>query len=150
MRMRRKKRSDKVAVLMTPLIDCVFLLLIFFLVTGMLKRYERLIPITLADPSAAIDQEIEEDVYQLAMDRFGNLSTEIGRGGWGAVEFAPIDDVAAFFADLAIERGPHRPIQVRVEPGTPFQNVIHMQDLLEINQFQNFRFRIADRGDVVE
>lgn len=150
MRMRNRRKSDKVVVLMTPLIDCVFLLLIFFLITGMLKRYERLIPIRLADASATIAAEIQEDVFQLAMDRAGQLSAESGKGNWGAIEFEPIDDAETFFATLSQQRGTVRPIQVRIEPGTPFQRVIHMQDLLEMYQFENFRFRIADRGDELE
>lgn len=150
MRMRRRNQTGKVPILLTPLIDCVFLLLIFFLVTGMLKRYERLIPITLADASAAVKMDVAEDVFQFAMNQDGSLSVEVGRGGWGAIEFAPIDDLASFFRDFVSEHGAHHPIQVRVEPGTPFQAVIHVQDMLESHQFQNFRFRIADRGELVE
>jgi len=59
--MRRKRSIDQAlregsdeAVAMSPLIDCVFLLLIFFLVTSMLKRKEMLIPIRLPDQSAAV------------------------------------------------------------------------------------------------
>ena len=33
--------DDKVEVQMSPLIDCVFLLLIFFLVTTMMKKWEK-------------------------------------------------------------------------------------------------------------
>ena len=39
--------DDKVEVQMSPLIDCVFLLLIFFLVTTMMKKWEMQIPLTL-------------------------------------------------------------------------------------------------------
>lgn len=150
MRMRKKKREAPVSVILSPLIDCVFLLLIFFLVTSMLKRYERMIPITLADPSATIAPEAVEDVYQMALDRGGTLSVEAGKGKWGSVDFKPVADAPDFLASLATERGVDRPLQVRVQPGTPFQTVIRMQDLLELHQFENFRFRIADRGDELQ
>ena len=39
--------EDKVEVQMSPLIDCVFLLLIFFLVTTMMKKWEMQIPLSL-------------------------------------------------------------------------------------------------------
>ena len=42
--------DDKVEVQMSPLIDCVFLLLIFFLVTTMMKKWEMQIPLTLSTP----------------------------------------------------------------------------------------------------
>ena len=38
--------EDKVEVQMSPLIDCVFLLLIFFLVTTMMKKWEMQIPLS--------------------------------------------------------------------------------------------------------
>ena len=41
--------DDKVEVQMSPLIDCVFLLLIFFLVTTMMKKWEMQIPLTYND-----------------------------------------------------------------------------------------------------
>jgi len=57
MRMRRKRKSGGEAeVMLSPLIDCVFLLLIFFLVTSIIKRYERQIPVTLADPTASVSR----------------------------------------------------------------------------------------------
>ena len=37
----RKKDDDDVTLEMSPLIDCVFLLLIFFLVTTMMKKLEK-------------------------------------------------------------------------------------------------------------
>ena len=39
--------DEKVDIQMSPLIDCVFLLLIFFLVTTMMKKWEMQIPLSL-------------------------------------------------------------------------------------------------------
>ena len=38
--------EEKVDIQMSPLIDCVFLLLIFFLVTTMMKKWEMQIPLS--------------------------------------------------------------------------------------------------------
>ena len=39
--------DEKVDIQMSPLIDCVFLLLIFFLVTTMMKKWEMQLPLSL-------------------------------------------------------------------------------------------------------
>lgn len=145
--MRKRKRSGEGAeVLMSPLIDCVFLLLIFFLVTSMIKRYERLIPITLADPTAAVDTHVEEDVYQLAIGNDGRLYAQAGRANWGAYHFKPVANMSPFLDALLAKGGNDHPIQVRIDRDVPFQTVIRYQDLLELRSFRNVRFRVSDRG----
>ena len=46
----RIELNDQSDIPLSPLIDCVFLLLIFFLVTTMLKRKETIIPVTMPMP----------------------------------------------------------------------------------------------------
>ena len=46
--------EDKVEVQMSPLIDCVFLLLIFFLVTTMMKKWEMQIPLSLPTMTSSL------------------------------------------------------------------------------------------------
>ncbi len=146
MRLPRKIADEDPPILLSPLIDCVFLLLIFFLVTSMIKRYERFIPVSLADPTASISPRVEEDVFQLSIGADGTLSAEAGRAGWGAFRFEPVADVDVFLDGLLAERGSEKPIQVRVDRGVPFQTVIRYQDLLELRSFRNVRFRVSDRG----
>ncbi len=56
MRIRKHNQSDDdVEVSMSPLIDCVFLLLIFFLVTAMLKKPNKDINVSLPVSNAAIE-----------------------------------------------------------------------------------------------
>ena len=50
--------DDKVEVQMSPLIDCVFLLLIFFLVTTMMKKWEMQIPLTLPTMTSSLYHSI--------------------------------------------------------------------------------------------
>ena len=55
--------DDKVEVQMSPLLDCVFLLLIFFLVTTMMKKWEMQIPLTLPTMTSSLSTIIEEGFY---------------------------------------------------------------------------------------
>lgn len=68
----KNKHSDEddVEVSMSPLIDCVFLLLIFFLVTTMLKKKSADIDITLPISNAAIEMEPNDDTV-IGIDRKG-------------------------------------------------------------------------------
>lgn len=46
--------EEKVDIQMSPLIDCVFLLLIFFLVTTMMKKWEMQIPLSLPEDRKSV------------------------------------------------------------------------------------------------
>ncbi len=149
MRLPKPAKESSPPILLSPLIDCVFLLLIFFLVTSMIKRYERMIPLTLADPTASITQTVEEDVYQMAVGNDGQLYAEAGRGSWGSIRFQRIEAVDPFLDALLEKSGQDQPIQVRVDREVPFQSVIRYQDMLENRSFRNVRFRVSDRGSEV-
>lgn len=82
--MRRKRRldtGDSAEVPMSPLIDCVFLLLIFFLVTSMLKRKEMLIPIQLPDQTAAVADTPEDNILIIGLDEEGRALRFMERTG---------------------------------------------------------------------
>lgn len=71
MKIKNKHRDeDEVEVSMSPLIDCVFLLLIFFLVTTMLKKKNADIDISLPVSNAAIEMEPNDDTV-IGIDRSG-------------------------------------------------------------------------------
>ncbi len=150
MRLRKHKKRGAAAILLSPLIDCVFLLLIFFLVTSMIKRYERMIPVKLADAAALPAAKAVDEVFRLAISREGLLHAEAGRGSWGAFRFRPVTDPDAFFQTLLDRRGPDKAVEVRVQRQTPFQTVIRHQDDLEDRKFRNVRFRVMDRADELE
>ena len=70
----RNKHSDEddIEVSMSPLIDCVFLLLIFFLVTTMLKKPSKDIEVDLPYSNAAIEMEPNEDTV-IGIDKRGHF-----------------------------------------------------------------------------
>jgi biopolymer transport protein ExbD len=82
MRVRLDEEVD-VAVQMAPLIDCVFLLLIFFLVATTLKKIEKELPLDLPEASAAVGMQLEDNMTIVSVDREGNLylgSEPVGQG----------------------------------------------------------------------
>ncbi len=68
MKIKRKTSDDKVEIAITPMIDCVFLLLIFFMVTSTLHRQEADISFALpgvAEQSDSVDIP-DEQVIQIS------------------------------------------------------------------------------------
>lgn len=76
MRLHKDRDNDGIEVSMSPLIDCVFLLLIFFLVTTMLKKKNKDIDITLPASSSALEMPIDDTLVVIGIDRQGNLFFE--------------------------------------------------------------------------
>jgi len=145
MRMRRKKNTGADAeVMLSPLIDCVFLLLIFFLVTSIIKRYERQIPVTLADPTASVSAELQSDAYLLGLGSEGRVYREVGRDERGIVQFEPVSDVPGLLSELVTTRGGEAPIELVVEQQTPFQRVIDLLDRMQDAGLTQVRSRVRN------
>jgi biopolymer transport protein ExbD len=68
----RRRRRDDAGVDLTPLIDVVFLLLIFFMVSTTFIR-ETQLKIDLPEASGEL-QEIEDDVIEITVDRRGDYA----------------------------------------------------------------------------
>lgn len=70
MNLRPDRRDERVDVNLTPLIDVVFLLLIFFMVSTTFDRHAKL-KVELPEASASTEQQLEEPVI-LSIDAKGN------------------------------------------------------------------------------
>ncbi len=140
----RRHRPANSEVILSPLIDCVFLLLIFFLVTSMIKRFERQIPVNLSDGTSSINVEASEDSYPIGVSKAGIMYGPDSPNRFGVMGFTPLDDPDGFLRAVLAERGAEAPVTVNVEKGTRFQEVIKVQDRLEILGFEQVRFRIRD------
>ncbi len=68
----RRRRRDEVGVDLTPLIDVVFLLLIFFMVSTTFIR-ETQLKIDLPEAKGEL-QEIKDDVIEITVDRNGDIA----------------------------------------------------------------------------
>ena len=145
MKKRQRRRSPaNCEVILSPLIDCVFLLLIFFLVTSMIKRFERQIPVNLSDTTSSINVEATDDSFPIGIDISGTMYGPGTPNYYGVMEFKSLDDPDGFLRSVLAKRGALAPVTVNVEKGTRFQNVIRVQDRLETLGFKEVHFRIRD------
>lgn len=140
--MRRKRRleiDEDAEVPMSPLIDCVFLLLIFFLVTNMLKRKEMLIPIKLPDQSAAVADISVDNVLIIGMDREGTVYRTLERiGSGGELLYESIPDLAIYLQGVVGDQGRdvlRHSLRIDADRDTPFQKAIDVLDTCKMIGF---------------
>ena len=141
----RKKDDDDVTLEMSPLIDCVFLLLIFFLVTTMMKKLEKQIPIEVPDPAVTISERMDARRVILAIGKDGRYYSAERRLRDGRPDFRSVPDVDKFVENLARMQGDGE-INVRLyaDPDVEFQTVIEMLDKLQINHLNKVDVRMRD------
>lgn len=142
----RKKDDDDVTLEMSPLIDCVFLLLIFFLITTMMKKLEKQIPIEVPDPAVTISERMDARRVILAIGKDGRYYSAERRLQDGRPDFRVVADVDKFVESLGRMAQGDNEINVRLyaDPDVEFQTVIEMLDKLQINHLNKVDVRMRD------
>jgi len=112
------KRRESLTLDMTPLVDVVFLLLIFFLVTSVFKKDELALMLNLPsskEGSKVIDKK--ELIVELSKDEIA-INKDI-------LTFKEVD------TKLATVKDKERPIVVRIDKDVKYERIIKLFDLLE-------------------
>jgi len=138
--------EDEAEVMMSPLIDCVFLLLIFFLATTMIKKWEKQIPVKLPDSTSSLSAQANDDTFVIGVDIAGNVYDGNTRNQKnGRLIYTPIDDLAVFLQQLAATRDTSLPIEIAADRDTPMQLVIDAFDICQLQGFSQANVRLRDR-----
>jgi biopolymer transport protein ExbD len=143
----RHRQDDSIEVDLSPLIDCVFLLLIFFLVTTMLKKLEKQIPVVLPDYTSALAPIAASEVIIYAMDEGGGILR--AEGGSRTIQGLSYRPVASFVEDLksiAQTHGTAVGIRLDADREVPVQAVIDALDTLALQGFEQVGVRLRYRG----
>ncbi len=132
MRIRMEEDDDQLAVQMAPLIDCVFLLLIFFLVATTLKKIEKELPLELPEAAAAVSRQLEGNMTIVSIDRDGNLylgSEPVGQGY-----------LATKLGELAGKDPDHR-IRIDADRDAPLWAAVQILDMCNFENLANVGIR---------
>ena len=125
---------------MSPLIDCVFLLLIFFLVTTMFKRSETQIPLQLPDATTSLSDRAQEDAPVIAVNAKGNVFSLVSRDVYtGRLSYAPIENLEAHLSRL----DPNAPLEISCDENTPMERVVAVFDTCQLQGFKKTRVRLG-------
>ena len=136
LRPRSRARRAATTIDITSLVDVVFLLLIFLLVTTTFKRQEHAFPIEL--PTSSVEQvTVTSDKTTVFITREGELrlltvplDLEDGEQADVSVEEVTAETLQAKLAELH-KRRPNTPIAIRGEKETRYQRMIDVVALME-------------------
>lgn len=129
---------------MAPLLDCIFLLLIFFLVATSFEQQKRdkeikELDFTLPSSAAAIEGAHNPDqMTVITIDRKGRLMLNNHR--------ISTNELHAALKQLAATN-PQTAIRIDGDRDTPLQHVVHLLDLCEFEGLNNIAVRAASDAE---
>ena len=112
---------------MTPLIDCVFLLLVFFLVTSVFKQDKSVLKLLLPETSSEVKQEVSEGFF------IELYETEIAING----ELATVEILKNKSAAVQNKKAP---VALKIDKKTPYEEVAEVLDVLQLEKIYNIQF----------
>ena len=123
---------------MTPMIDLVFLLLIFFLVTASLKKPTKVIPLEMPTAKHAVDSKFQSETI-ITIDAEGNRFVHDGKTYFNQIKI-PRGEMAAILQTVSHEDKNHA-IRLDIDRRTQYQHIMDISDLLKTYGLRNVRLR---------
>ena len=127
MRSRRRSEDEAFEINLVPMIDCMLILLIFFMVATTIKHAEKQLPIELPAASASVNAAADSDLLTLAVDKKGQkylrsepISTEL---------------LHHQLADIAA-KNPAQPVRIDADRLAAYEQVV---EIVELCQFYGLR-----------
>jgi len=122
-------RDDEgIEVQMAPLIDCVFLLLIFFLVATTLKKIDEELPLQLPESTAALAVQQPDAVTVVSIDKDQNFYIDRTPVSLGLLQTTLRQKAEA----------PVPPkVRLDVDENVPFRKVMEILDILNFEELKN-------------
>ena len=131
----RRSSEDKLEIGMSSLIDCVFLLLIFFLITTVAKKENRDIDIDLPVSTSSLDVPPDNDTMVIGVNKEKMLFYN-GRP-------VTISELHQILLELS-EESQDRRIRVDCDKAVAFSRVVEILDLCSFRGLRNVAVRTYD------
>ena len=131
----RYEEEEKPEVQLTSMMDCIFLMLIFFLVSSHLKKIEKEIPIELPESNVARDVKATPDLMTVSVDAKGELyvnSKPVGPAG-----------LRSALQAAAAERTDRR-IRIDGDMFAPFRSIVQVLDTCQQERLTVVGIHTAD------
>jgi len=114
---------------LTPIIDCMVFLLIFFLCTLNLKKPEKLLPVTLPHAGHAKDAKLQGEVI-ITITKDGERYITDGKGFHNQAPVARAE-LVKYLSGLS-QLNPTPPIRVDIDSAAMYSHVMEVVDSLEL------------------
>ena len=129
------EEEEKPEVQLTSMMDCIFLMLIFFLVSSQLKKIEKEIPMELPVSNVARDVKATPDLVTVSVDSKGELY----------VDFQPVGPAGLRAAlQAAAAKKPDRRIRIDGDVFAPFRSIVHVLDTCQQERLTVVGIHTAD------
>ncbi|MGB6223185.1 ExbD/TolR family protein [Haloferula sp.] len=127
--------EEEAEISMSPLIDCVFLLLIFFLVSTMTRKENRDIEILLPQSTSAAKVVPSDDFLVIGVDTAGSIFVD--------GEETTLNQLHLLLREVGIDNTDQY-IRLDADEATPLHRVVEVLDLCEFNNLANVGIRTYD------
>ena len=120
------KRTRRIRPDMTPLIDCVFLLLVFFLVTSVFKQDESVLKLILPGTQTETKRDTPEGLYIELSE------TELAFNGQRGTP----DELREKAATVQNKKSP---VAIKIDKGTTYERIAVILDILQVQKLYNIQ-----------
>jgi biopolymer transport protein ExbD len=120
------KRTRRIRPDMTPLIDCVFLLLVFFLVTSVFKQDESVLKLILPETQTETKRDTPEGLYIELSE------TELAFNGQRGTH----DELREKAATVQNKKSP---VAIKIDKGTTYERIAVILDILQVQKLYNIQ-----------
>ena len=129
------EEDEKPEVQLTSMMDCIFLMLIFFLVSSQLKKIEREIPIELPESDVAREVKATPDLITVSVNSKGELYVNSKPVGGAGLRSA---------LQAAQKENPDRRIRINGDMFAPFRSIVQVLDTCQQERLTVFGIHTAD------
>lgn len=124
----KRQEEESIEIPLIPMIDCMLVIIIFFLVATTLKTHEKELPLKLPQSAAAFNTEQEPDLLIIGVDRTGQTYL-------GAAQVST-ERLHQRLKDASL-KNPQQRIRIDGDQDTAFQNIVHVLNLCEFEGLRN-------------
>jgi biopolymer transport protein ExbD len=128
----RKQEEEPFEIMLIPMIDCMLVIIIFFLVATTLKNTERELPLELPESAAAIGVQQAPDTMVVGLDKEGR--TFLGTDA----RVEPVDRNSLHQRIREAARAnPAQRVRIDCDRDTRFEDFVHLVDLCQFEGLKN-------------
>jgi len=128
----KKPEEEPFEIMLIPMIDCMLVIIIFFLVATTLKNRAKELPLELPESAAAISVEQPPDLFIIGVDKEGRVYL----GSEERVEPIDTERLHQRIRDAA-KRNPNQRVRIDGDRNTRFEDIIHIVDLCQFEGLRN-------------
>jgi biopolymer transport protein ExbD len=128
----RKPEEEPFEIMLIPMIDCMLVIIIFFLVATTLKNKQKELPLELPDAGAALTVVQPPDVFIIGVDKAGKVYL----GGDNRIEPVDNERLHQQLRQLA-QATPNRKVRIDADRNARFEDVVRVIDLCTFEGIRN-------------